>query len=93
MSNSFSLTKNYQNNNAIQPIMIDDGTNFFSPIHSTPITNLPPETWTQNLSPKLPPQNIIKYKKNKKTLILDLDETLVHSSMNPSQNVLILLFL
>ena len=63
--------------------MIDEGTNFFSPIHNTPLTKLPPENWTQNLSPKLPPQNIIQYKKKKKTLILDLDETLVHSSMNP----------
>ena len=83
MSNSFSLTNNYQNKNILQPIMIDDGTNFFSPIHNTPLTKLPPENWTQNISPKLPQQNIIKYKKKKKTLILDLDETLVHSSMNP----------
>jgi hypothetical protein len=83
MSISFSLTKNYQNKKVTQPIMIDEGTNFFSPIHNTPLTKLPPENWTQNLSPKLPPQNIIQYKKKKKTLILDLDETLVHSSMNP----------
>ena len=85
MSNSYSLTNNYpsQNIKVINPLTIDDGSNFFSPIHATPITTLPPGGFARGFSPKLPPQNMIQYKKKKKTLILDLDETLVHSSMNP----------
>ena len=85
MSNSYSLTNNYpsQNIKVINPLTIDDGSNFFSPIHTTPITTLPPGGFARGFSPKLPPQNMIQYKKKKKTLILDLDETLVHSSMNP----------
>ena len=81
MSNSYSLTNNYQIQKNIQPIIIEDANNFFSPIHNTPMTNLPP--MAQNISPKLYPQYNIKYQKKKKTLILDLDETLVHSSMKP----------
>ena len=85
MSNSYSLTNNYpsQNIKVINPLTIDDCSNFFSPIHTTPITTLPPGGFARGFSPKLPPQNMIQYKKKKKTLILDLDETLVHSSMNP----------
>ena len=85
MSNSYSLTNNYpsQNIKVINPLTIDDFSNFFSPIHTTPITTLPPGGFARGFSPKLPPQNMIQYKKKKKTLILDLDETLVHSSMNP----------
>ena len=85
MSNSYSLTNNYpsQNIKVINPLTIDDGSNFFSPIHTTPVTTLPPGGFARGFSPKLPPQNMIQYKKKKKTLILDLDETLVHSSMNP----------
>ena len=85
MSNSYSLTNNYpsQNIKVINPLTIDDCSNFFSPIHTTPITTLPPGGFARGFSPKLPPQNMIQFKKKKKTLILDLDETLVHSSMNP----------
>ena len=85
MSNSYSLTNNYpsQNIKVINPLTIDDGSNFFSPIHETHLTQLPPGGLAQNFSPKLPPQNNIKYQIKKKTLILDLDETLVHSSMRP----------
>ena len=85
MSNSYSLTNNYpsQNIKVINPLTIDDCSNFFSPIHTTPITTLPPGGFARGFSPKFPPQNMIQYKKKKKTLILDLDETLVHSSMNP----------
>ena len=81
MANSYSLTNNYQIQKNVQPIIIEDANNFFSPIHNTPMTNLPP--MVQNISPKLYPQNNIRYQKKKKTLILDLDETLVHSSMKP----------
>ena len=85
MSNSYSLTNNYpsQNIKVINPLTIDDCSNFFSPIHTTPVTTLPPGGFARGFSPKLLPQNMIQYKKKKKTLILDLDETLVHSSMNP----------
>ena len=85
MSNSYSLTNNYpsQNIKVINPLTIDDCSNFFSPIHTTPVTTLPPGGFARGFSPKLPLQNMIQYKKKKKTLILDLDETLVHSSMNP----------
>ena len=82
MSNTYSLTNNYQIQNNTLPIMAET-TNFFSPIHNTHITELPPGGWAQNFSPILFPQNNIKYPIKKKTLILDLDETLVHSSMRP----------
>ena len=82
MSNTYSLTNNYQIQNNTLPIMAET-TNFFSPIHNTHITELPPGGWAQNFSPILFPQNNIKYPMKKKTLILDLDETLVHSSMRP----------
>ena len=82
MSDSYSLTKKYQIQNQAQPIMIDPS-NFFSPIHETHLTQLPPGGLAQNYSPELAPQNNIQYQIKKKTLILDLDETLVHSSMKP----------
>ena len=82
MSDSYSLTKKFQISNPTQPLMTET-TNFFSPIHETHLTQLPPGGLAQNFSPKLPPQNNIKYQIKKKTLILDLDETLVHSSMRP----------
>ena len=37
MSNSYSLTNNYQIQKNIQPIIIEDANNFFSPIHNTHI--------------------------------------------------------
>ena len=81
MSLPYSLTKNYQLLNSTQPISVDVS-NFFSPIHNTPMTKLPPGA-DRNFSPKLAPRNLIKNPIKKKTLILDLDETLVHSSMRP----------
>ena len=84
MSDSYSLTKNYQMENPLQYKMRDPS-NFFSPIHNTHMTQLPPGNLAQNYPPKLTPQNNIKYQIKKKTLILDLDETLVHSSMRPFQ--------
>jgi len=41
----------------------------------------PPKTAIKHLLPPLPPED-----KNKKTLVLDLDETLVHSSFKPIPN-------
>ena len=52
---------------------------FFSPIHDTKLTQLPLNNPPKNNSQKIIPEIIQK----KKTLILDLDETLVHSSMQP----------
>ena len=84
MSNTNSLRNNYQIQKGTQPVIIDP-TNFFSPIHATHLTELPPGGLARGFSPKLLPRNIIKYQIKKKTLILDLDETLVHSSMRPFQ--------
>ena len=83
MSDAYSLRKNYQIENNTQPM--SDNSNFFSPIHNTHITHLPPGGLSQNFLPELIIQNNIKYPIKKKTLILDLDETLVHSSMRPFQ--------
>ena len=83
MSDAYSLRKNYQIENNTQPM--SDNSNFFSPIHNTHITHLPPGGLSQNFLPELIIQNNIKNPIKKKTLILDLDETLVHSSMRPFQ--------
>ena len=83
MSDSYSLRKNYQIENKAQNM--SDFSNFFSPIHNTHITQLPPGGLPKNIPPGIILQNNIKYPIKKKTLILDLDETLVHSSMRPFQ--------
>ena len=83
MSIPYSLKNNYPLLKNTQPIVQD--TNFLSPLYNSHLTELPSGGWPQNFAPKLTPQNNIKYQIKKKTLILDLDETLVHSSMKPFQ--------
>ena len=91
---SLSLNKNltYRNISPKNYQLIEGNpTNFFSPIYATKVIKLPPSNNIQNIiknnnfhiynqNINIFPQSQYSYHTlNKKTLVLDLDETLVHS--------------
>ena len=79
LSYQYVIPNNYQ-------VIEKNPINFFSPTNYSKLIKLPPNN-TTNLNSNIYPQNYYKLQNiNKKTLILDLDETLVHSSIIPFPN-------